>query len=275
MKKFLLVSVGLLALGMGAPASAADMAVKAPPPAPLPVIYNWSGFYIGGNGGWGQSRNCFDFVDAFGVFVADGCRERSGGLVGGQIGYRWQASQWVFGLEAQGDWADLSNQRISLLNPDFSTRTQTDAIGLFTGQIGYAWNAALFYVKGGAAVTSNRFSVLTTLGNVELASVSATRWGGVVGVGFEYGFAPNWSFGVEYDHLFMGDANNTFTGLTPAAAAFAEQPDQSRRGHGHLAHQLPLRRLRRTNRSEILTSSDFIASSKVGRQRCRPILLER
>ena len=101
-----------------------------------------------------------DFVDAAGVAVADGCRERSGGLVGGQIGYRWQASQWVFGLEAQGDWADLSNQRISLFNPSFSTRTKTDGIGLFTGQIGYAWNAALFYVKGGAAVTSNRFSIL-------------------------------------------------------------------------------------------------------------------
>ena len=49
-----------------------------------------------------------------GFAVADGCRERSGGLVGGQIGYRWQANQWVFGLEAQGDWADLSSQRISL-----------------------------------------------------------------------------------------------------------------------------------------------------------------
>jgi outer membrane immunogenic protein len=223
MKKFLLATVGLLALGMAAPATAADLAArpytKAPPPMVAP-IYDWTGFYIGGNGGWGQSRNCFDFVDAFGVFVADGCRERSGGLVGGQIGYRWQASQWVFGLEAQGDWADLSGQRISLINPLFSTRTQTDAIGLFTGQIGYAWNQALFYVKGGAAVTSNRFSILDTFTGFEFASASSTRWGGTVGVGFEYGFTPNWSFGVEYNHLFMGDANNTFTGLTPIAAAF-------------------------------------------------------
>ena len=82
--------------------------------APLPVIYDWSGFYIGANGGWGQSRNCWDFVDVAGLVVADGCRERSGGLVGGQIGYRWQAGTWVFGVEAQGDWADLSNQRISV-----------------------------------------------------------------------------------------------------------------------------------------------------------------
>ena len=121
MKKILLGAVGLLALGMGAPASAADMAVMArPAPVALPLLYDWSGFYIGGNGGWGQSRNCWDFVDVAGVVVADGCRERSGGLIGGQIGYRWQANQWVFGLEAQGDWADLSNQRVSILNPLFS-----------------------------------------------------------------------------------------------------------------------------------------------------------
>jgi outer membrane immunogenic protein len=213
MKKFLLGTIGLLALGMGSPASAADMAVKAPPPAPLPVIYNWSGFYIGANGGWGQSRNCWDFVNVVVLGTFDeGCNSRSGGVVGGQIGYRWQASQWVFGVEAQGDWADFSSQRVSLLDPTLSLRTKTDGIGLFTGQIGYAWNAALLYFKGGAAVTSNRFSILDNLNfGAELASASSTRWGGVVGVGFEYGFAPNWSVGLEYDHLFMGDANNSFT----------------------------------------------------------------
>src|SRR6476619_958011 len=136
MKKFLMGAVGLFALGMAAPASAADMAVKAPPPAPLPVLYNWTGFYIGANGGWGQSHSCVDFLNAGGVAVAQGCRDRSGGLIGGQLGYRWQA---------QGDWADLSNQRASLVNPALSTRTKTSGIGLFTGQIGYAWNASLFY----------------------------------------------------------------------------------------------------------------------------------
>ena len=102
----------------------------------------------------------------------------------------------------------------------FSTRTKTDGIGLFTGQIGYAWNASLFYVKGGAAVTDNRFSILGTLTGFEFAAASATRWGGTVGVGWEYGFAPNWSFGVEYDHLFMGDANNSFTSTDPRLVRF-------------------------------------------------------
>ena len=90
------------------------MAVKAyTSPPPLPVIYDWTGFYIGGNGGWGQSNSCLNFVDAFGFDFRDGCASRSGGVVGGQIGYRWQANQWVFGLEAQGDWADLSRTRVS------------------------------------------------------------------------------------------------------------------------------------------------------------------
>jgi outer membrane immunogenic protein len=211
MKALLLGTIGLVALSGSA--MAADMAArpyKAPPPVVAP-IYDWSGFYIGANGGWAQNHNCVDFLDAAGFVVASGCRDRSGGVVGGQIGYRWQSSQWVFGLEAQGDWADLSNQRVSLIDPTLSTRTKTSAIGLFTGQIGYAWNASLFYVKGGAAVTDNRFSVLeNTFGN-ELVAQSATRWGGTVGVGWEYGFAPNWSAGIEYDHLFMGHRNNSFT----------------------------------------------------------------
>jgi outer membrane immunogenic protein len=217
MKKFLLATAGSALFGMAAPASAADMPVKAPPPPP-PPIYSWTGFYIGGNGGWGQSHSCVDFVDVAGTFISDGCRSRSGGVAGGQIGYRWQSNQFVVGVEAQGDWADLSNQRVSLINPAFSTRTKTDAIGLFTGQLGWAWNQALFYVKGGGAVTSNRLSILDTLTGFEFASASNTRWGGTVGVGFEYGFSPGWSVGVEYDHLFMGNANNSFSVANPIVA---------------------------------------------------------
>jgi len=226
MKKFLLATVGLVALlGVTAPASAADMAVKAAPLSVMAPIYNWTGFYIGGNGGWGQSHNCWDFVTPGGV-VADGCRDRSGGVIGGQLGYRWQAGQFVFGLEGQGDWADLNSSRVSVIAPAFSTRVKTDGIGLFTGQIGYAWNAALLYVKGGAAVTSNSFDIFTTAGGATVASASSTRWGGVVGVGFEYGFTPNWSAGIEYDHLFMGDANNSFSVANPIVAGALNRVSQ-------------------------------------------------
>jgi outer membrane immunogenic protein len=212
MKKFWLAGVCLVALGIAAPASAADLAArpytKAPPPMVAP-IYDWTGFYIGANGGWAEAHNCFDFLTVTGAIVRDGCTNASGGVVGGQIGYRWQAANWVFGLEAQGDWADLKRTRLSLIDPTLSTTSKIDGFGLFTGQIGYAWNAALLYVKGGAAVTDNRFTVFDTLTGIGLASLSSTRWGGTVGVGLEYGFAPNWSVGVEYDRLFMDSGNNT------------------------------------------------------------------
>jgi outer membrane immunogenic protein len=229
MKKFLLGTVGLVALGVVTPASAADLAArpytKAPPPV-VAVIYDWSGFYIGANGGWAQSRNCWDFVTVAGAFIRDGCRDQSGGIVGGQLGYRWQTGQFVFGLEGQGDWADLSSSHISLINPAFTTRTKVEGLGLFTGQVGYAWNAALLYLKGGAAVTGNRFDILTTLGGASVASASSTRWGGTVGVGFEYGFAPNWSAGVEYDHLFMGNSNNSFSVVNPVVAGALNRINQ-------------------------------------------------
>src|ERR1700760_1575283 len=137
MKKFWMGIVGWAALGPPAPASAADMAVKAPPPAPLPVIYNWSGFYIGANGGGGWSDKCWD-VTSFRVPVTsfrEGCHDASGGGVGGQIGYRWQSTNWVFGLEAQGDWADLTASNVSLFIPAWTNNSKVEALGLFTGQV--------------------------------------------------------------------------------------------------------------------------------------------
>ena len=54
-------------------------------------IYDWSGFYIGANDGWGSAHNCWDVIPFGGVLFNDGCVNRSGGVIGGQVGYRWQA----------------------------------------------------------------------------------------------------------------------------------------------------------------------------------------
>src|ERR1700682_1960838 len=223
MKKLLLGTVGLAALGMAAPASAAGLAprpyTKAPPPM-MAAIYDWSGFYIGANGGWGSSRKCWD-NGTFGIFSIgdEGCHDATGGVAGGQIGYRWQSSAWVFGLEAQGDWADLRGSNTSLLfGPGTTNRSKIDAFGLFTGQVGYAWNSVLLYVKGGAAVVSDKYSGRVTATDVAFDRAKETRWGAAVGVGLEYGFTPNWSVAVEYDHLFMGDRTNTFTSVIAPGA---------------------------------------------------------
>jgi len=224
MKKMLLSLVGLIALA--APASAADLAArpyKAAPPM-IAAIYDWSGFYIGANGGWGTSRKCWDQNTGLGgAFLAnEGCHDATGGVAGGQIGYRWQASAWVFGLEAQGDWADLRGSSTSLFvapffaGTPFANRSKIDAFGLFTGQVGYAINNVLLYVKGGAAVVDDRYRGFNTVTGVTLDSNDDTRWGGVVGVGVEYGFSPNWSAAVAYDHLFMGNRTRDFSStITP------------------------------------------------------------
>ena len=219
MKKFLLGAVGLIALGI-APASAADLAArpytKAPPM--ISPVYDWSGFYIGVNGGWGNQRNCFTATDAAFNFVGnEGCHDTDGGVAGGQIGYRWQSAAWVFGLEAQGNWADLRGSNESLFFQGFTNRSQMNAFGLFTGQVGWAWNNTLLYVKGGAAVTDNRNDIVFDATNTVVGrSADDTRWGAVVGVGLEFGFAPNWSAGVEYDHIFIGDRDTLFTDATGA-----------------------------------------------------------
>jgi len=216
MNKVFLTAVSLVALGL-APAVAADLPARAYTKAPMAVapIYNWGGFYIGLNAGAGSSHNCWDLANLGGIAVAprvaEGCHDATGALVGGQFGYRWQASNWVFGLEAQGDWADLKGSNVSTpaaLAPVVN-QTKIDAIGLFTGQIGYAWNNVLGYVKGGAAVTHNKYtSTLAPFGLLDSASES--RWGAAVGAGIEIGFAPGWSVAFEYDPLFMGRRDVTF-----------------------------------------------------------------
>jgi outer membrane immunogenic protein len=216
MKKFLLGTVGLLALGVAsAPASAADLAArpytKAPPM--MQPMYDWSGFYIGINGGWAQTHD-HRYDTVFGLL---GNYDSNGGTVGGQVGYRWQNGNFVFGLEAQGNWADLSGSTNNLLAPGTTVHSKMDAFGLFTGQVGYAWNNVLLYAKGGAAVTDRNYD-FNFGGGLPIASTGYdTRWSPTVGVGLEYGFAPNWSFGVEYNHIFEDNHNASFSfaGIAP------------------------------------------------------------
>ncbi|MBB4381405.1 outer membrane protein [Bradyrhizobium sp. SBR1B] len=207
-KNLLLAAVSLVALGATAPALAADLAARPytkAPPAAIAAVYDWSGFYIGVNGGGGSADTSWNLVN----FGAEGSHNSTGGTVGGQVGYRWQSGQFVFGLEGQGNWADFSGDNISGIT-GFRNRTRVDSFGLITGQVGYAWNNVLLYAKGGAAVVSNKYDVYSTVTGANLDRADETRWGATVGAGLEYGFAPNWTVGVEYNHIFLGDHDITF-----------------------------------------------------------------
>lgn len=213
-KNLLLVTASLVALSAAAPAVAADLAARpyTKAPAMVAAIYDWSGFYIGINGGGASAHTSWDQTAA--LLGGEGSHNATGGTVGGQVGYRWQSAQWVFGVEGQGNWADFSGSNISALTPAVTNRSKIDAFGLITGQVGYAWNNVLVYVKGGAAVVSDKYDAI--VGGVTVASASDTRWGGTIGAGLEVGFAPNWSVGVEYNHIFLGDQTRTL--VTPAGA---------------------------------------------------------
>jgi outer membrane immunogenic protein len=206
------------------------ISASAQTPAQSASAYDWSGFYVGLNGGLAASHECLTITSVVGVPVtphSEGCHDATGGLLGGQLGYRWQFSPWVFGLEAQGDWADLtgSNGSRTAIIP-YINQTSIEATGLVTGQVGYAWANLLGYLKGGIAVTDNDYRSFFTATKVVFNETSETRWGGAVGTGIEYGFAPNWSIGVEYDHLFMGTDSVTF----PMSAIAVTRSDNIRQG---------------------------------------------
>ena len=215
MRRLAIIGVGLVSIvAFAGAASAADLPAKvytkAPPIAP---IYNWTGFYVGINAGGALSHNCWNVTGG----LSGGCHDATGGLGGGQIGYRYETANWVIGVEAQGDWANLKGSNTSAIGTfgglPFSNQTTIDAIGLFTGQVGYAWNNILWYGKGGAAVTHDKYNGVTQFAvgpfgpGFVFDQASQTRWGGAVGTGLEIGLQQGWSVGVEYDHLFMGSSS--------------------------------------------------------------------
>jgi outer membrane immunogenic protein len=185
MKKFLLGTVALIALGATVPAFAADLAprtyTKAPAYVPAP-IYNWTGFYIGGHvgGAFGGDNNVFD--PAFGS-SNDGTF-----MGGGQIGYDYQfAPNWVFGIEANYSFLDTKSS--------FANR----GLGSVTGRLGYTWGPTLLYVKGGYAWADTRFT--------NGFSGDNDRNGYTVGAGLEYMFTQNWSGKIEYQYYDFGNVN--------------------------------------------------------------------
>ena len=223
MKKVVLVA--FLGLACATPALSADLPER---PYSVPASYeqfgyDWTGFYIGLNGGYGMTSDCLRISGPLGVLSDDDCRNASGGVVGGQLGYRWQfgGGPIVWGLEAQGDWASLRGSHVSFIDPTITNQTELKGFGLFTGQLGVAINNILFYVKAGAAVTADRYAATATAGGALLGSVGQARWGGTAGVGLEYGFTPNWTAAFEYDRLFMGGKN--FTLLGPAGIFFTNE----------------------------------------------------
>jgi outer membrane immunogenic protein len=200
MKKLLLGAAALVAFA--APAFAADIAArpytKAPAYTAPEVVYNWTGFYIGGHVG--------------GAFGGDNSLlGNSGRFLGGvQGGFDYQfAGNWVLGAEAQYSWLANNNNNGVLFPGGTLVTSNNDQLGSVTGRLGYAWGPALLYGKGGFAWRDNTNLAATVAGAPAAFTTSGNRREGyTVGAGLEYMFTPNWSAKVEYQYYNFG--NTTF-----------------------------------------------------------------
>lgn len=203
------VLAGIVAIiAASGPSLAADLTPRPYVKAPAAGLagYDWSGFYAGLNAGYGTADQCWSSRERPSL----GCNTANGALVGGQIGYRWQFNSWVIGLEAQGDWADLTGSHPDPFAP-FEFRETKRGFGIFSAQLGYALNNTLIYAKGGAAVSSFHYEAESQTDPVFTEKTGdLTRWSGMVGAGIEYGLSPNWSAAVEYNHLFTGGSDERF-----------------------------------------------------------------
>jgi outer membrane immunogenic protein len=197
------------AAALGNSAMAADMPVKArpapPPPAP---VYLWTGCYIGGNIGWAELSARLENTD----YGDEGRLSKSGFAGGGQIGCDYQfAPNWVFGIQGMFDGADISRSRESLIFEGITFNSDVRWFGTVTARLGYLITPQfLFYAKGGWGTVKQRFQVIDTFDNFVLRSVDTNSSGGDVGVGFEYMFTPNWTFWVEWDHIFLNNRSFDF-----------------------------------------------------------------
>jgi outer membrane immunogenic protein len=231
-------------------AYAADMAVKAPPMAPVPV-WNWTGFYIGGNVGgvWNDTRDdvfptgCFLFDPACGggpvnnPLRSDSVRLNGSGFTGGgQAGYNWQSGRFVGGVEADINFNGINdgsfiNRPVALPLVGNFIHSETDKLqwfGTFRGRAGFTVTPNfLVYATGGLAfgqIKSASAVAFTATTDVYVGSLDETRAGWTVGGGGEWMIAPKWSVKAEYLFVDLGKAGYTQVCITAVCTAFVPPP---------------------------------------------------
>jgi outer membrane immunogenic protein len=156
------------------------------PIAAAPVAPFWAGGYVGAQLGYAYSDFGFDNID-----LGDAS---SDGVIGGlNAGYLWNigGGNWYLGPEIQYDWADLS-----VSDSDTGASASFDEIGRLKLIVGYELGNGLLYGSGGAAYGKVN-------GDTKVFDGSETSY--VLGLGYDWRVADNWSVGAEYQyHKFKG-----------------------------------------------------------------------
>jgi outer membrane immunogenic protein len=198
------VAAAVLVAATGS-ALAADLPSRsAPPPVytPPPPLFTWTGFYVGGQigYGWGTSNSHI-------VGTGFGQGNSPDGVVGGaHVGYNYQINQFVVGLEGDVDGTSYSK---TVTNPAIGGAfgTNIPVEGSVRGRVGYAWDRALFYATGGLAIADLQHSYGGLITPVP-TTFSTTRVGWTVGGGVEYAVTNNWSVRAEYRYSDFGRTND-------------------------------------------------------------------
>jgi outer membrane immunogenic protein len=234
MLRRLLGVVGASALLITLPgigANAADMLFKAPPAAPW---WNWSGYYVGINGGYGWNSMSGQTSCAACAILPTANLDPQGGVFGGQVGYNFQRERAVYGVEADFQGADIKDSAFfpnGFLKPpggNFSASQRLDWFGTIRGRLGWAaWDRTLLYATGGLIYGHESISETTSLigGGTNTAGNASIRAGGVVGAGLEHGFGRNLSAKVEALYYDMGSQT-----ISSTAAGFTQSGVFSYRG---------------------------------------------
>ena len=205
MRKLLVafLSTSALAAGLASNAQAADMPARMPAKAPVyaPVpVFSWTGFYLGGNLGWGWSSG--DGTIAFGGAPGPVSGDGNGFLGGITAGYNWQAANnLVFGLETDFQGSTGSGDvNATAGGTTMAATAKSPWFGTIRGRIGYAFDRSMIYATGGAVYGENKLE--GTLSTTGAFSTSATYWTWTVGGGYEAMLWDRWSAKIEY--LYVG-----------------------------------------------------------------------
>jgi outer membrane immunogenic protein len=214
--KYLLGAVSAAVL-LTSSAFAADMPTKARVAYPASPV-NWTGCYVGVNGGGGWSREDRTLTSAIGLPVnqAQGSVSANGAAAGGQIGCDYQFnSTWVVGIRGMWDWSNIKGSNaVALPNvgnvTDETNDTKVKSFGTLTGRLGYLVSpTVMLYGLGGVAWARSEYAISSAALGGQTFTGAATRVGYDVGLGLSWMFMPNWNLWLEYDH--MGFANKTVT----------------------------------------------------------------
>jgi outer membrane immunogenic protein len=234
--KRLALTVSILAASAVA-ASAADLTARPPAAAKAAEIFNWPGFYVGGNVG-GASENesgTSNFFSSNSPAAQTNTPQsnslRTRAVIGGvHAGYNWQMTRWVFGVEADWDWTNAKNgfcrqtDNLSAACTDngrgfLTLHGRTEWLNSARGRLGYAWDRFMIYGAGGAAWAKFDSSInanclvagcgSNTVSQNTTVNFSDTKPGWVAGGGVEAMLDTDWIARAEYLHYDFGSVTNT------------------------------------------------------------------